>query len=478
MPAATAVVAALVFFCASKFLIDDTFITLSYARNLAFDGNWGLISGYQSNTATSPMNVLSLAAVTVVVRDTVLACGIVFVLSCVAAVTAFRRIADHFELSTAFAPVALTLIVVNPVVSSSLGLEVVLGTAVLSWVAVFAVTHAPIALGIAAGAAVVTRVDLVLVVAALVLVRAHPLHRLWLTGLAAAFTALPWFLWSWIFLGSAVPDTVVIKTGQEAWGEWGFGDGLGLYLDIYPAAAILAIVVPVLGGLCLLATPLVRAWRRVTVLYAWGIGGVAYYAAYTFLDVPPYHWYYGLPAVAGTVVFVGAVFASSTPFRLIGVVVMAAVGVASTALWAWSAMADRVVPLTTNHATPDQYETVGSQLVSYSNGRPVRTANEIGAIAFYCECAVVDRFSDRAALAPDLKAKMSEDGVSGWLWRTNFSFLDTEALAERGPIPLAYRLERMTSGEGVPEAVVRWPITSPWTGVGELYLVPEISPAR
>lgn len=459
------------FFCASRFLIDDTFITLSYARNLAFDGSWGLVSGNRSNTATSPLNVLALAAVTVVVRDAVLACAIVFVLSCVAAVTAFRRIANHYGLSTAFAPVASTLIVVNPVVSSSLGLEVVLGAAILSWVAVFAVTHTPVALGIAAGAAVVTRIDLVVVVAALTLVRARPMDRLWLSGSAAAVTALPWFLGSWIFLGSAVPDTVVIKTGQGAWGEWGFGDGLGLYFDKYPAAALLATVIPVLGGLCLLATPLVRAWRRVTVLYAWGLGGIAYYAAYTFLDVPPYHWYYGVPVVAGTVVFVGVVFASSIPFRLFGAVVMFAVGAACIALWAWTTATDRVVPLTTNHATPDQYKTIGSHLVNYSNGRPVRTANEIGALAYYCRCTVVDRFSDRAALAPDLQARMAESGVTGWLWRSNFRFLDLDALTDAGPIPLDHRLLRASPTDRAPETLVGWPITSPWTGPGVLYLV-------
>lgn len=337
--------------------------------------------------------------------------------------------------------------------------------------AVFATRHEPIALGIAVGVAVVARVDLVVVAAALVLVRARPFDRLWLTATAAAATALPWFFVSWVFLGSAVPDTVVIKTGQGSWGQWGFGNGVRLYWEAYPVAAVLAVVVPLLGALCLVATPLVRAWRRATVLYAWGIGGVAYYLAYTWLAVPPYHWYYGVPVVAGTVVFVGAVSASSTPFKLVGGVIAVAVGVSSTLLWAWTTATDRVVPITTNHATAIQYEDIGRQLVSYTDGGAVGTANEIGAIAYYCDCVVVDDFSDRGALAADLKAVTLDPGVSGWLWRKNFHFLDFDELAATGPIQLDYRLQRVVPTEPQPESFVGWPITSPWTGVGELNLV-------
>ncbi|WP_037160453.1 hypothetical protein [Rhodococcoides fascians] len=476
LPAATAIVAAAVFALASRFLIDDTFITLSYARNLAFHGEWALVSGHPSNTATSPLNVLALAAGTIVVRDAVLACGIVFVLSCVATVVAFRRIALHQGFSTGFAPVTLALIVVNPVVSSSLGLEVILGTAILAWVAVFAMEHSPIALGVASGLAVVARVDLVVVAAALVLIRSAPLRRLWLSALAAAATALPWFFVSWVFLGSVVPDTVVIKTGQGAWGEWGFGNGLLMYLDIYPAAAVLTAVVPILGALCLLAVPAVRRWRRATVLWAWALGGVVYYAAYTLLEVPPYHWYYGVPAVAGTVMFVGAMFAAPSVVKSVGLAAAGAAGLAGAALWSWTTATDRVVPITTNHATANQYEDIGAQLPAYAGDKAVRSGGEIGALSYYCECLVVDKFSDRGALEADLRKKTAEPGVAGWLWRKNFHFLDFDALEQVGPIPLDYRLLRVNLVQESPPSFVDWPITSPWTGAGELHLTnPDVS---
>ena len=80
----------LVFLLVSGHLIDDAYITLSYAKNLAFHGHWGLIEDGTANTATSPLNVLVLAAVTFFVRDAVFAAGVVFVASQVLLVLGLR----------------------------------------------------------------------------------------------------------------------------------------------------------------------------------------------------------------------------------------------------------------------------------------------------------------------------------------------------------------------------------------------------
>ena len=42
--------------------IDDTYITLQYVRNLADHLGWGFFPGQTTNTATSPLNVIVLAA--------------------------------------------------------------------------------------------------------------------------------------------------------------------------------------------------------------------------------------------------------------------------------------------------------------------------------------------------------------------------------------------------------------------------------
>ena len=59
-----ALVGAIVMFIANRGLIDDAYITLSYARNVAEHLHWGMIPTEESNTATSPLNVILLAVAT------------------------------------------------------------------------------------------------------------------------------------------------------------------------------------------------------------------------------------------------------------------------------------------------------------------------------------------------------------------------------------------------------------------------------
>ena len=61
-PAVMAIVAALagavMFGLARHAMLDDGMITLSYARTLAEHGQWGMVDGLTSNSATSVLNVL------------------------------------------------------------------------------------------------------------------------------------------------------------------------------------------------------------------------------------------------------------------------------------------------------------------------------------------------------------------------------------------------------------------------------------
>lgn len=52
-------------------LIDDAFITLSYARSLVTSATWGFYPDHVSNTATSPFNVMLLALASLVTRNPV-----------------------------------------------------------------------------------------------------------------------------------------------------------------------------------------------------------------------------------------------------------------------------------------------------------------------------------------------------------------------------------------------------------------------
>ena len=43
----------------------------------------------------------------------------------------------------------------------------------------------------------------------------------------------PWYIFSWIYLGSLLPDTLFIKIAQRSWGRWDFLNGLDLYYRVY-----------------------------------------------------------------------------------------------------------------------------------------------------------------------------------------------------------------------------------------------------
>ncbi|MFD1050741.1 hypothetical protein ACFQ1S_37045, partial [Kibdelosporangium lantanae] len=139
VPAVVAVLSAGVFALFSGHLIDDTYITLSYARNLALHGHWGLIQLGTSNTATSPLSVLVLAVLTFIVRNAVVAAGVLYVACQVVTYLGLLRLGKRAGLPSWFPLVTVVLLTVNPLLVSSVGLEVGFGAAALVWLLVYTV---------------------------------------------------------------------------------------------------------------------------------------------------------------------------------------------------------------------------------------------------------------------------------------------------------------------------------------------------
>jgi hypothetical protein len=102
-----------VFLLVSRSLIDDAYITTAYARNLAFHLHWGMIADETANSATSPHNVIALGAITAVVRDGVVAVGVLFVGSAVLAARWLAELAADTGLDRALP--------VSPVITSCHG---------------------------------------------------------------------------------------------------------------------------------------------------------------------------------------------------------------------------------------------------------------------------------------------------------------------------------------------------------------------
>lgn len=484
LPALAGLVALAVFWFARGTLIDDAYITLDYARNLAFHLHWGLIPEQTANTATSPLNVLVLGLVTAIVRQPVVALGVVYVLSTVAVEWGVRRAGSTAGLPAWTGLVAACLVTVDPLLVASIGMEVALGAGLIALLVAASVTGRPVWFGVFAGLLVLTRADLLIVVLVVFFVRAGWWRGWWRGLLAGVAVVLPWFVWSWVVLGSAVPDTLIIKTRQRSWGPWSFGNGPVLYHGMYPAATVLSFVPAALGVLAALVWLVVRVAypagraRSLDRFAALPLAGGLHYLAYAEFGIAPYHWYYGT-SIACLALFlaaaVGAAWAPATAGVLPRWSGYAAVTVAA-ALLVVSAVNDSAAvrggyaPLTTNWASAAQYQRVGTDVGRLAGGRTVRSSGEIGEVAYYCRCAMIDPFSDRGRVIAMIRAVERHAGpVRQALLRGNFRFLDTR----QRPTSTALVLEYVSRPPG--DALASWAVSSPWRFDGDtryLALVP------
>jgi hypothetical protein len=149
--AGVAVAATAVYLLVSRALIDDAYITMAYARNLAFHLHWGMIADETANSATSPLNVILLGAITAVVRDGVVAVGVLFVASAVLAAHWLAELAADTRLNPALPAVAVGTLLVNPLLLSTVGLEPYLTAALLAGLLRYGVARRPVAFGVLAG---------------------------------------------------------------------------------------------------------------------------------------------------------------------------------------------------------------------------------------------------------------------------------------------------------------------------------------
>ncbi|MCE3550374.1 hypothetical protein LWC33_02730 [Pseudonocardia sp. RS11V-5] len=454
----------LLFLLARDALIDDAYITLDYARSLALHGQWALEPGHVANTATSPLNVLLLALITVVTRAPFLAVAGVLAGSLALLGLALSSICGRLGWNRWPAALAPLAVVVNPLLAATVGMETYLGIALIACLGWAAVARRPGIAGLVIGLLVLTRPDLVMFGVAVVAVPSL-VRRLHVVASTALLTALPWFAVSWWVLGSALPDTVLLKVGDH-WGPWTFVNGLQLYFGVYPAAVLLS-VVPAACGVVAAAVWFVLRLARCAAAGAvlaivWGGGACLHAVLFVALGTAPYHWYYG--PLIGSLTLLGTLSLAAAPaaIRAIGLVV-GAVGLIATVVFLvqrpWS-----TAPITTNWATAQQYRDAAALVPA---GAVVRSPGEIGTLAYYCDCTVVDGFSDRALITPLIQQRSDRSGRLGrQLLAVNYARLAT------GP-PLDPRLQFVVAQDGPGVS-----IATPWRSAGVLRVGPiEPTPA-
>ena len=277
-----------------------------------------------------------------------------------------------------------------------------------------------------------------------------------------------------------MPDTLLLKTLGSRWGQYQFGNGPLLYLHTYPAATILSFLPGVLGLMSLLILMVTLARRRArpgtSTIVMLGLGGGLYYIAFSHVGVAPYHWYYGPPLISLAIVFacsVGALASERDPLggsrralrdRAYGLVAVAAavLAVCGEAGYVVShGLPWQQAAITTNWATPAQYRTIGLQLRNLVGSHGLEGPAEIGSLAYYCQCDILNSFSDRGQMLPLIDESRQESGsITRWLIDLNYHFLDKTSKPARADLAIRYSKLRPVEG-------TYWHVTSSWSGPGD-----------
>jgi hypothetical protein len=416
----------------------------------------------------------------------VVALGIVLVGAAAAAAWAWTRVVRALDLPWAVGAIGVGLALVNPFLLSSLGLEVALIPALLVALLAMALEGRARAFGVAGGVALLTRADLVVFVL-LVALGSERIRRRWRrVVLVVAAVAGPWYLASWVLLGSAIPDTLVIKVDQGGpLDKFTYLTAPHTYLTARPWDVTIAFLPAVIGLVSLVAWVVARSRRRregsaadasLSPVAAVGAGGVAYYALYSLLSIPAYHWYYVAPITALSMVAVifGGVWMRRSGEGGRPRVVAAAATVCVLALLAVGGLAADLangVPwrwpvLSGNYATARDYARVGIALRSELGTATVLSPGEIGTLAYFCDCAILDEFSDRGLVVRRVNEHLDRGAtLKRWLFAVNYAWLDRGQSPRRGDYRLVYR-------RGPRSGRASWTVRSVTQGVGHLKLVP------
>jgi hypothetical protein len=445
-------------------LIDDAFITLDYVRNIIRSGTWGFFPGHVANTATSPLNVI-LLTITSLITGSIVDSPIWLALCCFAIMAiALERVSLRLFGLKIFGRLATLAFVLNPLIISTIGLESILFSALLVLSVYCLVARKWFWLAFVLGMLSLTRAEGLLF--AVIFVFAIPTFKTRVQFIGILLLSIaPWYLFSWIHLGSLIPDSLIIRMTQTFWQGGTFWNGPVVYLRRYPAETLLSF-----AYLPLFATLLLPQVRNSPILRLLLVLGLVHYIAYSALAVPPFHWYY-VPESAIVILFgaltMGTIYMLCRPVpwqRIVAQAVMA-VAVVLPVLGMYQLLArddfkPTEMPIHTNLASQEQYRQVGLWLKDNVRGHTVQLEGEIGTLAYYCDCHLLDAFSDRRWLTDGVHTVAAGRSPSAALYRLNFLFLRDDP----GFPPYAYLL----TVRGDPEAttyphVKEWETSTRWS---------------
>ncbi|MEO8377378.1 MAG: hypothetical protein ABI579_06880, partial [Candidatus Sumerlaeota bacterium] len=389
--------------CFRNAIIDDSYITFTYARNLKETGIWGLFPNEVANTSTSMLNTILTAAAFVFGSHPVAAIALT---SLELAGIGFLLIAisEGFFNSPTFGRLAFAAILANPLMISTIGMECFLYALVfLAALRAWQVAATSL-MGILLGLGVLVRPDAALWLPIFLIVTLGWKRRLAVVGLFLV-PIIPWELFSWIKLGSFLPDTLIIKTA-ESWGIWNYLNGPVLYLQSFPFETLLSLVTLPFAFLgWRRSCPMAFRFRLIVTATA-----VIHFVAYSLLGTPPYHWYY-VPVVI-PIIILGAMGMADVIRRVTQarekrshrtelIFLSAFAVIACVPFMEASGLRPKDAPIHSNWAPPSTYRDIGYAIqMVVKKDDPVWLEGELGGIAFYSRRRIYDRLSDRTLLIP------------------------------------------------------------------------------
>jgi hypothetical protein len=454
----------------SRVLIDDSFIVLSYVKTLSASGTWGFFPGFIANSATSPLNVLLLTAVSLFTGQTPDAVLWLTLISHLCIAILLVRISNRMTGMDVFGWLGAFALVANPLLISAMGLESSLFVA-LSVLSIYSfLSEKWDMLAVSLGLLTLTRAEgglFFLVFLPFIPETRRKMRISILYGLSIA----PWYLFSWIYLGSALPDTLFIKTNLGPWGQWDFFNGLGRYLNTYPLETVLSFVFLPLAGFALIN----RRWRNTALLIV-ALAGAAHFIGYSVLRVPPYHWYY-VPQVAAIIVLgslgLGLGYRSADALGrrktldFIIAVYFTVPLLGMGYILARDGFSIREMPIHSNWATADEYKEIGLWLKSEIGDKSIRLeVGEIGTLAYYCDCYLLDEFSDRSWLEDEIHVHTRTGGLNGLFYEVNFKFFKAPQFPPDAYILRAYP----EPSDPRIETIRKWEISTKWIPQGQIIL--------
>ncbi len=460
--------------------IDDAFITFQYARNLRDHLTWGFFPGVTTNTATSPLNVILTALMGVVFKDFVEAAVWLATLEVTALSVLLLRLSKRMTNNLGFGIVGIFLTLGNPLLISTFGLETLLfGLLVVLSLYLFE-NQRWLGLALSLAALVLTRPDglLLFVIMFGFTIRKKIAFTEKIRFLILfVVTLMPWYLFSWIQLGSLLPDTFLLKVNQN-WQGLHYVFGIGLYLFKYPLATILALIAVPLGILGMITKrkeipPTIRAlfWF-----------GVSYFCAYSLLRVPPYHWYYTPVAVSINLVGIWIFTQWFQPRRFFGeqnlnrkTVLPVASVILSLSLVGFLILQEPLqeMPIHSNWATQQQYQEIGNWLKNNLDpSAKIKLNGEIGTLAFYSERVLIDMFSCRYEQQLDVNQFLQRDGLIRLLAQINFFWFDPGEPCWQSDYLLGFDQRRASNSEEI-DYLMEWPINTAWSEDKRVVLWPQ-----